>query len=324
MSNQAWPSALSLDRIREAADVIPAVFKNTPQFEHDEISNAVGCRVVNKVEIINPIRSFKGRGASYLMHCEPRTRDPMVTASAGNFGKGLDYAARLRDQRLIIYAATTANPEKITRMRALGAEVRIAGHDFDTAKEEAKEFAVRNGLRFIEDGREPAIAEGAGTIGLELCRWPDALKAVFVPVGNGALINGVSRWMREEAPECQVIGVCPENAPAMARSWRTGELCMTDSAETAADGIAIRIPIWESVAEMRASTDEVVLVSDERLRSAVATLHSELGLVVEPSGAAGLAAACEFRDRFADGPVAIILTGGNLAKSLAPTWLCDR
>ncbi len=314
-------SSLAIERIEEAYVSIPKIVRDSPQFVSEGLSRRLGFRLLCKLESLNPIRSFKGRGAWYFLHRNGPTSGPLVAASAGNFGQGLAYAARERGQRLIVFAARTADPAKVARMRALEAEVRLAGNDFDAAKDEAKRFAEQNGLRFVEDGHEPAIAEGAGTIALELCQWPQPIDAVFVPVGNGALINGVGRWMHDRAPGCHVMGVCAEGAPAMAASWQSGRLCTSAMVATAADTLAVRIPVPLALQEMRTTVDEMILVSEDRLRDAVRLLHQELGIVVEPSGAAGLAAAIEVGARYRDRLVAIVISGGNLAPSLIPTWL---
>jgi threonine dehydratase len=216
MSFSHVDSTLSIERIREAYELIPRIFRDTPQFVCEGLSRELGSRVLCKVECLNLIRSFKGRGASYFLAREGRASEFLVSASAGNFGQGLAYAARECGKRLLVFAALTADPAKVVAMRALGAEVRLVGADFDAAKKKARRFAEQDGLGFIEDGREPAIAEGAGTIALELCQWSEPIDAVIVPVGNGALINGIGRWMRTHAPGCSVIGVCAEGAPAMA------------------------------------------------------------------------------------------------------------
>jgi threonine dehydratase len=321
MSFSRADSLLSLERIREAYALIPRIFRDSPQFVDEGLSRQLGAWVLCKVECVNPVRSFKGRGAWYFLAREGRTSELLVSASAGNFGQGLAYAARECGQRLAIFAAATADPAKVARMRALEAEVRLVGIDFDAAKEEARRFAEQHGLEFIEDGREPAIAEGAGTIALELCQWPQPIDAVIVPVGNGALINGIGRWMRAHAPGCRVIGACAEGAPAMAESWRSGRLCTTVKAETAADTIAVRIPVPQALQEMRATIDEMILVSEDGLREAVRLLHRELGLVVEPSGAASLAGAIQVASRYRDRLVAVVISGGNLGPSLMSTWL---
>jgi threonine dehydratase len=313
-SSQA-DSVLSIERIREAHGLIPRVFRDSPQFVCEGLSQELGSRVLCKVECINPIRSFKGRGAWYFLAREGRTSEFLVSASAGNFGQGLAFAARECGKRLLVFAALTADPAKVVAMRALGAEVRLVGNDFDAAKQEARRFAEHAGLSFIEDGREPAIAEGAGTIALELCQWHEPIDAVIVPVGNGALINGIGHWMRSHAPGCRIIGACAEGAPAMAKSWMSGRLCTTALAETIADTIAVRIPVPQALDLMRATVDEMILVRDDRLREAVRLLHRELGLVVEPSGAASLAGAIQVTSRYRNRLVAIIISGGNIAPS---------
>ena len=170
------PSRLSLERIERAAATIDPVFLNTPQFESEPLSDALDMRLVLKIETINPIRSFKGRGADFLLSDASADSAPLVCASAGNFGQALAYAARKRGRQLVVFAAETANPLKIDRMRALGADVRLFGCDFDAAKERARSYAVETGASFIEDGREPAISEGAGTIAVELGRWPNEVR----------------------------------------------------------------------------------------------------------------------------------------------------
>jgi threonine dehydratase len=318
MCTQNVHSALSTDRMREAHALIPRIFRDSPQFVSEGLSRLLGVRVLCKVECVNPIRSFKGRGAWYFLSQMRQSSQPFVTASAGNFGQGLAYAARECGQRIIIFAATSADQAKVDKMRSLEAEVHLAGTDFDAAKEEARRFAVQHDLEFVEDGREPAIAEGAGTIALELCHWPEPIDAVIVPVGNGALINGIGRWMHANAPGCRVIGACARGAPAMADSWRTGRLCTTAVAETIADTIAVRNPVPEALEEMRATVDEIILVSDDQLREAVTLLHRELGLVVEYSGAASLAVATQISLQEQERLVAIVISGGNVTPSLVP------
>ena len=217
MADQLETRRLSVDRIAHAVTVIDPVFLDSPQFRAEPIEKQLGCRLVVKVETLNPIRSFKGRGTEYLtssLHGHPR----LVCATAGNFGQGMAYSARKRGLSLTIFASVTANPLKVERMRALGADVRLTGEDFDAAHLAAAAFAVETGAQLIEDGRDVAIAEGAGTIGVELLRWPEPLDALLVPLGDGALLAGVARWVKTHQPSTQVIGVCASGAPAMERS----------------------------------------------------------------------------------------------------------
>ena len=183
---------LSVERIATAYDVIEPCFRDSPQFEAVALNNLFGCQLVLKIETLNPIRSFKGRGAQYFV--SQRTDDtPIVCATAGNFGQGMAYAARQRGIPLTVFTNTNASPIKVERMSALGARVLGVGTQPDEANGAAAQFAAETNAVLVEDGREPAIAEGAGTIGLELLRYPGELAAVVVPLGDGALLGG--HWL---------------------------------------------------------------------------------------------------------------------------------
>lgn len=311
---------LSLAHIEQAMHVIDPVFLHTPQYRAESLDALLGCRVVVKVETLNPIRSFKGRGASYFLTQVP-TGTLLICASAGNFGQAMAYACRSKGVHLIVYASVHANPLKVERMRALEAEVRLHGDDFDAAKAEAKRVAQTTNTRMVEDSLEVATGEGAGTIGLELLQWSEPLDSVLVALGNGALLTGVGRWVKAHAPTTRVIGVAATGAPAMVESWRANQLIEHTTVHTIADGIAVRIPIPEAVKDMHGTVDDALLVSDESMLTAMKLLHHHLGLVVEPSGAVGIAAILERRDQFQDQLVATIICGGNLTPQQMTQWL---
>lgn len=311
---------LSLAHIAEAASLIDPVFTGTPQFDCESLSAALGVDLTLKVETLNPIRSFKGRGASYFVRKSvlAGTASPQgfACASAGNFGQGLAHAGRAQGLPVTVFAALGANPRKLARMRALGADVRLAGEDFDAAKAAGRAWARAKGLPFVEDGLEPWITEGAGTIGRELLERDDVLDAVLVPLGNGALLNGVARWFKAASPGTEVVGVCAAGAPSMERSWRRGPgapVVETETADTIADGVAVRVPIPEAVADMHGLVDDVLLVGDETTREAMGLVETHAGVVLEPAGALGVAALLAPRERFAGRKVATILCGGNRA-----------
>jgi threonine dehydratase len=300
---------LSLERIERAAREINPVFQDSPQFFDEELCQALGNRVLVKVETANPLRSFKGRGADFFVRgLDARTH--LVCASAGNFGQALAYAACNRGMKVDVFAAEDVNPMKVKRMESFGARVILRGASFDRAKIAAKEHAAQSTERiFVEDGDEPAISEGAGTIGIELLK-AGQLDAIVVPVGDGALITGIGRWVKEFAPHTKLIGVCPTGAPAMLESWKAGKVVSTEKAETIADGISVRVPVATSVRRMTALVDDIVLVSDAEMLDSMRLAIKTLGLVLEPSGAAGLAA---IRKGLIPGEkVATILTGGNI------------
>jgi threonine dehydratase len=302
---------LSLERIETGARSIDPVFLNSPQFESEPLSDELRMRLILKVETVNPIRSFKGRGTDFLVSNLPADSPALICGSVGNFGQGLAYAARKRGLPVVIFAAESASRLKLDHMRKLGADVRLGGLDFDAAKEHARNFAQRTGGFHIEDGREPAIAEGAGSIAVELCRWKDPFNVVLAPLGNGALLAGVGRWMKARSPATRVVAVCAAAAPSMALSLQSGTVQCTATADTIADGIAVRIPVPEALDDLAAVVDDVVLVEDEAIVEAMRVIFDLHALVLEPAGAVGVAAAMVFREKFRGSRVATLLTGGN-------------
>jgi len=314
-------SRLSVARIAEAAKLIDPVFLNSPQFQSETLGEQIGAEIVLKVETINPIRSFKGRGADFLLHHLPRSNRTLVCASAGNFGQGLAYAARKHGHKLVVFAAENANPLKLRRMRHFGADVRLSGSDFDAAKQRARKFSEESNAQFIEDGREPAISEGAGTIGLELCRWSRRFDFVIVPLGNGALLSGIGTWIKAHSPSTKVIAVCAAGAPSMAISLREHMPLSTESTETIADGIAVRIPVPEALDDLALIVDEVLLVDDDAMLAAMRLIFQQHGLVIEPAGIAGLAATITYKEKFRGAHIATPLCGGNLTPEQIHKWL---
>lgn len=311
---------LNIGRIRQAIDAIDPVFLNTPQYHADSLSRSLETKVVVKVETANSIRSFKGRGAEYFASTIPKGT-ALLTASAGNFGQAMAYACRRRDLALTVYASVNANPFKLERIRMLGATVVLHGEDFDEAKIEAKRVALATEVRLVEDGFDPETGEGAGTIGVELADFRDEINAVLLPLGNGALACGVGRYLKEVRPDIRVIAIQSEGAPAMVESWRQKGVVRYDSISTIADGIGVRIPIPECVQDMEGIVDDGILVRDASLIEAMRLAHEHLGIVLEPSGAAGLAAILQNQDRFRGQSVATVLCGGNLTPEQMKLWL---
>ncbi|MGC4193084.1 MAG: pyridoxal-phosphate dependent enzyme [Thermomicrobiales bacterium] len=306
-----------LDAIAQAMEIIDPVFLHTPQYVDPGLSEALGCEVLLKVETPNPIRCFKGRGACvYMASVEPGMR--VVGASAGNFGQAIAWAGRERGIPVTIFAATTANARKLDRMRALGAEVVLSGRDFDAAKEAARAFAASEpGVRFVEDAADVETVIGAGTIGLELVSLPDARRpdVLLVPLGNGALINGIATWTKAHAPGMRIVGVVAEAAPSMQISWRTGVPTTTETAETVADGIGVRVPVPSAVALTRRLVDDIVTVSEDAIREALVLMRDAAGMLLEPSAAVGIAALMT-DPSLRTGRVGTIVTGANASDAL--------
>lgn len=315
---------LSLEAIERASRTIDPVFRNTPQYDCEPLSTALGVTTTLKVETLNPIRSFKGRGADFFVreHAEALAESDLVCATAGNFGQAMAYACRALGRSLVVYSATNANPLKVERMRAMGAEVRQVGDNFDAAKEAAKAFCASAGARFVEDGLDPAISEGAGTIAVELLT-ARRFDQVVIPVGNGALIAGMARWIKAHAPDVRVVGVCSTAADSMHASWHEHRVIERASTATIADGIAVRTPVPEALDDMRGVVDDMVLVDDESLVGSMRLMASAAGLMVEPAGVAGVAALLEHQT-LRSLATATVVCGSNLTDEQIRKWLIDN
>ncbi len=315
---------IRLSEIERACAVIDPVFLHSPQYACEPLSTLLGCQLTLKVETLNPIRSFKGRGADFLIHGlkeeSARTGQPIVGASAGNWGQALAWSCRAAGLPLILYASVNANPLKVERMRALGAEVRLAGVDFDAAKIAAKTFAEITALRMVADGLDVAASEGAGTMAVELLARGAAYDAVLVPLGNGAMLTGIARWFKAASPATRIYGICAVGADAMEKSWRGGTIVEPESIQTIADGIGVRVPIPEALSDMKGLVDDVLLVDDATIVAAMQLVYREAGLITEPSGAAGIAGLMRHRGLFAGQRVATILCGSNVTEAQMAAW----
>lgn len=313
-------------RIEAAVRAIDPAFLHSPLVGNAALDERLGASLLLKVETLNPIRSFKGRGTDLFlaeaMGDGRRTPTAIVCASAGNFGQGLAYAGTRRGLTVTVFASRHASPLKIAAMRRFGAEVTLEGEDFDQAKAAARAHAERTGATFVEDGADPAIAEGAGTIARELTGAGAEIDVFLVPLGNGSLATGIGTWLKHERPGCAVIAVLAERAPAMLHSFRERRPVEGASADTIADGIAVRVPVPYALACMEGTIDDVVAVSEDALISAMRLAVETTGLVVEPAGVAGLAAVVADPERFRGQRVATVLCGGNVTPQQFSAWFC--
>jgi threonine dehydratase len=175
---------------------------------------------------------------------------------------------------------------------------------------------------FVEDGREPAITAGAGTMAMELAGSAPAIDAMLVPLGNGALLAGIGCWFRSRSPGTRMVGVCAEGAPAMALSWRSHNVQSTAKVDTIADGIAVRVPVPEALQDLRHVVDDIVLVSDDAIKQALKLVEQHLGLIAEPAGVAGVAALLR-HPSLTRGLVCTPITGGNVTLADLRRWQAE-
>lgn len=313
---------LDLHRIRAAVGVIDPVFLGTPQYESPALGEALGCSIVLKVETLNPVRSFKGRGTEVVMSSlagDDRYQSA-VCASAGNLGQALADSGARRGIPVTVFAAATANPLKIDRMRSLGATVLLEGDDIELPRVLARAHADAHGAYLVEDSLDLDTCEGAATIGLELVDGTAELDVVLVALGGGALASGVGYVIRALSPRTKVVAIQPTGAPAMALSWRERTVVTTETIDTIADGVAGRFPIPEVLDDLLEVVDDVVLVDDDTTKRAMGLLLEHAGLVVEPSAALGIAAVLDHPARFRRQTVATIICGSNIAVGQFRDW----
>lgn len=315
---------LRLKRVHAAAAAIDPAFLDTPLLPSAALGHALGCAVSLKLETLNPLRSFKGRGTETVAaFAGTQGAAQLVCASAGNLGQALAYSGRRRGMPVTVVAARTASPLKLERIAALGAHLQLHGDDIEDARLRAREVASASGAYLVEDSLDLATCEGAATIGLEIVRDDPRAEVVLVAVGGGALASGVGYVLRALAPGAEVIGVQPAGAPAMALSWQRGTVVETERIDTIADGVAGRCPIPEVLDDLLVVLDDIVVVRESSIKLAMRMLHEHARLVVEPSAALGVAAILENRERFAGRRVTTILCGANVSPADFAAWALE-
>jgi threonine dehydratase len=303
----------TLADVFSARQTIDRYLPRTPLIEYPALTRFVGTRVLVKHENQQPVGVFKVRGGINLISRLPEAEraSGVVTASTGNHGQSIAFAARLFGIKAQIFVPEGANPLKVDSMRMLGAEVMFYGKDFDEARERAEAVAAANGMRYVHSGNEPLLIAGVATIALEIIEAAPALDAIIVPVGGGSGAAGACITAKSINPAIKVIGVQSEKAPAAFKSWKARQI-LEDKMETAAEGLATRVAfelpqriLWEHL-------DDFILVSEEDILRAVAVYVEKAHTLAEGAGAAALAAMIKLADRFRGRVVALVLSGGNI------------
>ncbi len=317
---------ISLDRIREAQRLLARYLPRTPLVESPALGSLLGTKIFLKLETCSPVGSFKARGAFVAIsewlksigdeRRPPRRRPRIVTASSGNHGYAVAYAAGVLGADATVYISENASSTKVEAVRQHGAALVRAGKDFDAAKEEGRAYASEGGGWWLEDGENPDVAVGTGTIGVEIVEDLPEVDEIILPVGNGALIGGVGSAVRSLNREVEVTGVQPEKAPAMARSFTSGKPVATESCETIADGLASRVPIPEAVELMREVANNMVEVSEESIEWSLRALVEQAHVLGEPAAAAALAGALARREQLVGKNVVLVITGANIDRAV--------
>ena len=301
--------------IREAQQLLAKHFSPTPLAKAQSLSSS-GSEVYLKMETDLPTGSFKPRGALYALikNLERRKIEEVTASSTGNHGAATAFAARTLGISATIFLPEGANPVKRKKIEDLGARIVTHGSiDLAGAFQKASEYSRKPRVYFLNDAADPDLPAGPATIGLELVEQLQDLSAVFVPMGDTALIRGVGAAIKALSPRTRVIGVQAEKAPSYVYSWRAGRPVPTDTCNTCADGLATRTPEAENVAAIRKVVDDVVLVSESQMVAAIRRLYLQENVLAEPAGAAATAA---FVARPVTGRVALLVTGANISDDI--------
>jgi threonine dehydratase len=286
----------------------------TPLYFYRGLSELVGAEVWVKHENHQPVGAFKVRGGINLvahLNDEERARG-VISASTGNHGQSIAYAARLFGVRAIIGMPQGSNPGKVAAIRNLGAEIHFHGRDFDEARLYVEELARREGMRYVSSGDEPHLIAGVGTYALEIVEALPDVAAIVVPVGGGSGAAGVCTVVKAINPGIRVIGVQAAKAPSAYLSWKEGQR-VEARMETFAEGLATRAPFDLPQAVLRRRLDDFVLVGEAELREAVLLMLTHTHNLAEGAGAAALAGALKLKDELAGDKVALVQSGGNLS-----------
>jgi len=299
--------------VRAAAAALEGVLQPTPIEPSRAVSGAVGHEVFLKCENLQRTGSFKLRGAYYRISqltAEERARG-VVCASAGNHAQGVALGAAMQGVRATVFMPVNAPLPKVDATMGYGAEVRLEGEVFDESLAAAQAYARGNDLVFVHPFDHPDVIAGQGTLGLEILEQVPEFTTLVVPVGGGGLISGIAVAVKDRRPDVEIIGVQAVGCASFPQSLAAGEPQTLPTVDTIADGIAVKRPGELTLAHVSALVDEIVTVDDAQIARAVVMLLERAKLVVEPSGAAGVAALLTGAAT-TDGSAVAVLSGGNI------------
>jgi len=307
-----------LEGLEAAQRLVQGAMSPTPQIAWPLLAERCGCEVWVKHENHTPIGAFKVRGGlTWLdgrLGGDDRPRG-IVSATRGNHGQSLAFAARRVGLPVTICVPHGNSVEKNAAMRAFGAELIEAGHDFEAAREKAREVAAERGLEMVPSFH-PELVRGVATYALELFRGAGELDAVYCPIGLGSGLCGILRTRDLLGLKTEVIGVVAEGAPAYALSYAAGRVIETNASNTIADGMATRMPDPDALAMILQGAARIVTVTDAEIGAAVRAFYSDTHNLAEGAGAAALAALLQERERQADRRVGVVLSGGNVDRDV--------
>lgn len=308
----------SLAEIRAATALVRTFFPPTPQYTWPLLSQRAGADVCVKHENVTPVGAFKVRGGLVYLEELKRTLPDVagvITATRGNHGQSIAFAAQRHRVGATIVVPHGNSVEKNAAMRALGADLVVHGRDFQEAREHMHQLAVERGLHEIPSFH-PWLVRGVATYALELFEGSADLDRVYVPIGLGSGIAGVIAVRDALHLKTEVIGVVATGADAYARSFEAGHAVATESAQTFADGVAVRIPDAGALEIIRRGAARVIRVSDAEIAAAMRAYYADTHHIAEGAGAAPLAALMREHEGAKGKKIGLILSGGNVDRDV--------
>lgn len=310
---------LSLQKIYEARKRIEDVVVQTPLAYAPYLSEISGCEVYLKKENLQVTGAFKIRGAynKIASLSDAQRACGVVAASAGNHAQGVALSASKFAIRAVIVMPESTPLTKINGVKYYGAEVILAGSNYDEAYAYAKKYGAEHSLTFVHPFEDEEVIAGQGTVGLEILQQCENLDAIVIPIGGGGLISGIATAIKEKNPNIRIVGVSASGAPAFKNSYILKEAVDSTTVRTIADGIAVRDTSPITLEYALKYVDEILGVDDEEIASAILYLLEKQKLVVEGAGAVGVAALLHGKiEGIAAKRVAVVLSGGNMDVTL--------
>ncbi len=304
------------DQVHEARRMLEGRLPLTPLIHAPGLSAETGADVWLKCECFAPIGSFKARGALAGIQrlASEQLGRGLICASTGNHGAAMAWAATQVGARCVVVVPRNTPDIKRRNMLAAGGEVITEGGDWGESCLIARAMAERDGLLYLEDGEDPWIMAGAGTVALEILDQQPTIDTLVIPVGGGNLIAGCGIATKDAGRPITLIGVQSEAAPAVTESFRLGRIVHRPTTSFAG-GVATTEPVPTAFEVMKRLVDDMLLVSEDELMSAIARLIDEHAIIVEGAGAAPIAALLRYPERFAGRHVALVLSGRNLERA---------
>ncbi|MAG37214.1 MAG: threonine ammonia-lyase [Dehalococcoidia bacterium] len=316
---------LTMRHVLEARRLLAPMLPRPPLYHSPGLSALVEAELYVKYENHSPIGSFKARGALVAVtkaieaasQSRGRALRGVIASSTGNHGMGMAYAGQRLGVPVTVYVPEGANPDKCRLIEQFGGRVAARGQDLATATAAARAAAADSGMAYVDDGDDVWLQAGTGTIGAEIVEEQPEIELLVLPVGGGALLGGAGLGAKGLNPHIRVIGAAAERAPGVYLSWQAGGKAVRPPYnDTFAEGLTQPVPTPLAMQLVAAVADDMVLVSEDAIKEAIALLLEHTHNLAEGAGAAALAGVLQLGSAVKGKKVAIVLTGGNITREM--------